>query len=110
MAEASTGVSGSEIEAQLEMATRELLRDPERGLRVDPLTRTVWLSHLLAWCGEDFVPDAPVQDLKGRGISPIEAAVLHFIRSYVTPEELALLDEADFSLSYIPYDWRLDGE
>jgi hypothetical protein len=105
---------GEHLNSQLESATAGFLADPERGVRVDPMNRTVWISRIFLWYGQDFLScDGEVRDdvwSRARGLSEAERAVLRFIRPYLSPEDGAFLDAGDFSLAYLPYDWRLNGQ
>ena len=69
----------------------------KRNFQVDPVSREVRVSSILDWFGEDFGP------------TPQKA--LASLAKY-TPDEAAqkLIASADFSVSYLDYDWSLNEQ
>lgn len=76
------------LEAHLEGETRAFFARPQ-NFRIDPATRTVWLSELLDFYPEDFVP----------GVAP---GLLAYANRYA-PQ----LAPADYTLRFTPYDWTV---
>ena len=84
--------SADGLEAELKAAAREFCNDP-RNVRVDAAAREVWLSSILDFYTEDFVPD-------GRRESLIE-----YVNRYRDePIDLKL------AVKFIPYDWTLNRQ
>ena len=76
------------LDAELERETRAFFARPE-NFRIDVTTRTVWLSELLNFYAEDFVP-RPAASL-------LDYANLH------APQAAPL----DFGVRFTPYDWTV---
>ena len=107
----SEAYAAKALDRQLEDATRAFLANPENGLRVDPAGRTLWLSRIFSWYGRDFVPRDPrAEEVSPDNLSSSEAAVLRFVRPYLGEQARAVVDTGEFSLLYLPYDWRLNGQ
>ncbi len=77
----------SRLEEQLESAARSFLNNPAKGVRLEG--QGVKISRIFKWYGGDFEPAG------GRW---------KFIRKY-RPD---LGPEKDYSVGYLPYDWRLN--
>jgi hypothetical protein len=76
------------LDAELERETRAFFARPE-NFRIDAANRTVWLSELLNFYPEDFVPQpAP--------------SLLAYANRYA-PQPAPL----DFSVRFTPYDWTI---
>jgi hypothetical protein len=76
------------LDAQLERETRAFFARPE-NFRVDRATRTVWLSAILDFYTEDFVP------------RPAESLIAYANR--YAPERAP----PDFAVRFSPYDWTV---
>ena len=87
--------SAAKLEAQLDDALRRWLADREKGLRIDPTSRTIYLSRVFDWFAEDF---------ESRG------GVLAFLAPYMGERDRAWTrrngDRA--RIGYLDYDWRLN--
>lgn len=82
------------IEAQLADNARDFFSRP-RNFRAEPAGRTVHVSSILKWFGDDFGP-TPRQGLQR-------------LAEYL-PDEAArrLVEKGEFSVKYLPYDWDLN--
>ncbi len=83
-----TPFSAETLDAELERETRAFFALP-RNFRVDPATRTVWLSELLNFYPEDFVPQ-PATSLS------------EYANRYASQPA-----PAAFELRFTPYDWTI---
>ncbi|MFQ5513494.1 MAG: DUF547 domain-containing protein [Myxococcota bacterium] len=101
---------GSRLDAQLEQAARSFLEDSQHGFRIDAAHRTVWLSRIFAWYGLDLVrllgEGTPSG---GAGTSSPDSVVLRLVRRYLPPHDVEILDQGGLTVSYLPFDWRLNG-
>ena len=80
--------SGSKLDAELDRETRAFFAR-ESNFRIDTESRTVWLSELLDFYPEDFVPDfAP--------------SLLEYANRYA-PVAAPL----DYRVRFVPYDWTV---
>ena len=83
-----TPFTAQNLDAELARETRAFFARPQ-NFRVDAANRTVWLSELLNFYPEDFVP-RPAESL------------LHFANGYA-PQPAPL----DYAVKFIPYDWTI---
>ena len=83
-----TPFTAAGLDAELERETRAFFARPE-NFRVDAATRTVWLSELLNFYPEDFVPS-------------VATSLLAYANRY-GPQPAPL----DYELLFTPYDWTI---
>ena len=76
------------LDAELDRETRAFFARPE-NFRIDAASKTVWLSELLDFYPEDFVP----------GAAP---SLLAYANRYVPAPA-----PADFAVRFTPYDWTI---
>ena len=76
------------LDAELEREARAFFARPQ-NLRIDATTRTVWLSELMNFYPEDFVPRPA-------------ASLIDYVNRYAP-----LPAPTDFALRFIPYDWTV---
>ncbi|HEX9638630.1 MAG TPA: DUF547 domain-containing protein [Acidobacteriota bacterium] len=88
--------TGAELERQLERNSRHFFGAPDH-LRVDRASKSVWLSPILDWYGEDFGPD--------------DASLLEWVAGYA-PEAARdfLRQNGDLEIRYLDYDWNLNQQ
>ncbi len=82
------GSSEASLNAQLEREARAFFARPQ-NFRVDAAQRTVWLSELLNFYPEDFVPQPA-------------ASLLEYANRYA-PQRAPL----DYTVRFTPYDWTI---
>ena len=80
--------TGEALDAELERETRAFFARPE-NFRVDTATGTVWLSELLDFYPEDFVPQPA-------------ASLVDYANRYVAQPA-----PPDFKVRFTPYDWTI---
>ena len=94
------------LEEQLDAQARMFLSDPTK-FRIDRTGSTVHISSIFKWFGKDFVPEHGTgSEYAGHNTS--QRAVLGFIASYVSPEDMKYLKTASYSIEYQDYDWSLN--
>lgn len=98
---------GAVLDAQLDDQVEQFLAKPD-GLRIDKTAGVVYLSHIFKWFGEDWIPTYGTE--AGFAGSNAERAVLNFISNYVSDEDKAYLQEGNYSITYIDYDWSLNAQ
>jgi hypothetical protein len=84
-----------QLEAQLSEAMTAWLADPRKGMRIDPKSRTVFLSRIFEWFAADFS--------SGGG-------VLEVVSRYAPETARTWLKRAmpDVRVKYLDYDWGLN--
>jgi|GEM_PF-99144 len=101
--EAFTGVK---LDRQLNDQSRLFLSDPEK-FRIDRNSKTVYLSPIFDWFGEDFIKKhTPLSGFEDK--SAKEKAVLNFISGYLNPEDQTYLKAGRYSVKFLKYDWTLN--
>jgi hypothetical protein len=91
------------LDAQLNAAARRYLASPQ-GLRIDG--RTLRVSRIFEWYGEDFVPRfAP--DRAGQS-DRVERAVLAVVAQFGPAEAAALARTPSTHVRFLDYDWSLN--
>ena len=83
-----TPFSGATLDAELERETKSFFARSE-NFRIDAATNTLWLSELLDFYPEDFVPRPA-------------ASLLEYANRYA-PQAAP----ADFKVRFVPYDWTI---
>ncbi|MEG3977395.1 DUF547 domain-containing protein [Microcoleus sp. herbarium8] len=78
------------VRAQLEADTSSFIRNPDK-VRYDSAKKTLYLSKIFEWYGEDFVQAA--------------GSVAKYVGGYLGPE-VAVDDE--WAIVFLPYDWSLN--
>jgi hypothetical protein len=91
------------LDGQLEDATRNFLRNSEKGARTGfeegwfgGRTPTLWVSSIFDWFEEDFVSAA--------------GSVRAFVEPYLAPDDRSFVErhEADLEIEHLEYDWSLN--
>jgi hypothetical protein len=83
-----TPFSAAALDAELERETRAFFARSD-NFRIDAASRTVWLSELLNFYPEDFVPQPAASLLAYANRFALQAAPL------------------DYSVRFTPYDWTI---
>ena len=97
--------TGESLDAQLEDQVEKFLAKAD-GLKIDQTEGVVQISTIFKWFGEDWIPSYGVDE--GFTGDASQRAVLNFISNYVSAEEKAYLEEGNYQLKYIDYDWSLN--
>jgi Protein of unknown function, DUF547 len=99
--------SGEKLEEQLDDQVRQWLSSPQ-GLQIDRTQNRVSISSIFNWFGEDWQTQyARAEKFVG---SAKERAVLNFISNYISPEDREYLEQGNYKLNYLNYDWSLNRQ
>ncbi len=97
---------GSRLEAQLDDQCRRFLADAKKFL-IDRDRGRVFLSPILEWYGKDFLPAYAIE--KGfSGQDKVKRATLNFAAGYLGAADRAYLEDEDYEVEYLDYDWSLN--
>ena len=96
------------LEEQLQDQMQTFVDNPETGFRIDRDAKTVYLSKIFDWYGDDWKKDYSIEG-KFAG-NDKERAVLNFVSSYLKPEDKSYLEQGDYKVSYLNYDWALNKQ
>jgi hypothetical protein len=77
---------------QLDDQMEKFLSSQEKGMRLDENKNRVYLSSIFKWFEEDF-----------------EGGVLKYIGRHVTPEQGLTLSKPKIKISYLDYNWKING-
>ena len=99
--------TAEKLDAQLDDQTRKFLESPH-GLKIDREENIVYLSSIFKWFGKDWEQTYGVEDKFTGNAS--ERAVLNFISNYLTSEEREYLEQGDYKVKYLDYDWSLNKQ
>lgn len=99
----ATAFTASTLEAQLEAASRDW--SSRNALTLDKGAKTVQLSKIFDWYGEDFAGSGGV-DIPG--IDGKQEDALLFVAAHSDPETAAWLRAGGYTVSYAPYDWSVN--
>ncbi len=100
---------GKQLDVQFDDQARRFLADPRR-FSVDAKAGVVRLSKIFDWFGADFAngyADDPAFT-RSAAKKKKEAPALAFIARHLKAEDRAYLETADYSISYLKYDWSLN--
>ena len=87
--------TGARLDAQLEDQTRIFFHNPDTN-RIPAGDDHIALSRILKWYGEDF--------------GPSQADLQRFIAPYFEGPVQARLHDADYEVTFLPYDWTLNDQ
>jgi hypothetical protein len=75
-------------------------------VHIDRATRTVSLSRIFDWYGQDFVATATadVPGIKGK-----RDASVQFVAGYLPKEEAAWLMAGGYAVSWAEYSWKVNA-
>ncbi len=79
---------------QLDDQMKMFLQSREKGMKLDKKANRVYLSSIFKWFAEDF---------QSRG------GVLKYVSQYVSEEEKMVLNNSKRKISYLGYNWKING-
>ncbi len=95
------------IDSQLEERVNKFLASPH-GFKIEREKKRVYLSSIFKWFGEDWLATYSTKD-KFTG-NKKEKAVLNFISQYLNASEREYLEQGEYKISYLDYDWSLNKQ
>jgi hypothetical protein len=82
------------LNEQLDDQVEKFLQSREKGMKLDEKKNRVYLSSIFKWFKEDF---------EGKG------GVLKYISQFAHKEEKKVLNNPKLKISYMDYNWRING-
>ena len=101
--------TGSALKAQLKDQSLKFLNTPT-NFRIDPLTKTVYLSKIFEWFEGDFKKTSGDVDAPIAWGKPGQQAVVAFIFPYIDATDRQLLKSQVQKVLYQEYDWELNEQ
>ncbi len=102
---------GNLLEKQLDAQVRDYFIRAG-GLRIDESNRVVYISPLFKmyqWRQDAFLKRYGTDKLF-RERTPLDAAILNFIKDYVSDANADFLKRREYSIEYIKYNWQLNEQ
>lgn len=99
--------TAEKLDAQLEEQVRRWLASPY-GVQIDRAANQVRISQIFDWFGEDWIAKYGVDE--GFVGNDKQRATLNFISQYASDADRAYLQQGDYNLSYLDYDWTLNQQ
>ena len=97
---------GQRLNEQLVDQARRFLENPAK-FRMDRKQRLVRLSPIFQWFGQDFLIAYGLPE-GFAGHADAERAVLAFASRYLASDDRAFLQDGNYRIAYLGYDWRLN--
>ncbi|MEM9276731.1 MAG: DUF547 domain-containing protein [Cyanobacteria bacterium P01_F01_bin.143] len=95
------------LDSQLDDQTRKFITSSQ-GFKIDRDRKIVYLSSIFKWFGKDWIANYGI-DNKFTG-SKKEQAVLNFISQYLSSQDRQYLEQGNYKISYLKYDWSLNKQ
>ena len=99
--------TGENLDEQLDDQVRKWLSSPN-GLQIDRTQNRVAISSIFDWFGEDWQTKYAIEGTFTG--SAKERSALSFISNYVNPEDKEYLEQGNYKLNYLNYDWSLNRQ
>lgn len=96
-----------QLDAQLDDQTAKFASSPH-GLDIDRQDRRVYLSSIFKWYGQDFEQTYGIED-KFNG-NDKQRAVLNYFSPTLDLQEREFLEQEDYQVKYLDYDWSLNQQ
>jgi hypothetical protein len=103
----SEAYTGERLDKQLEDIENEFVTN-RYMYRVDKLTNTISVTPIMSWREADFIAASDKADPAFAQRSPIERAIVTFIRPHLLPLEKELIQKNEFRIVFLEMDWRLN--
>lgn len=97
--------TGKQLSQELNQQTQQFVRDPSK-FKIEQAQKKVYLSSIFKWYGQDFVPYYKTTAYQG---SQKQRASLKFLSGYLSPSQQKFLKTAQYRITYLSYDWSLNG-
>jgi hypothetical protein len=103
----SEAFSGARLESQLVQSASQFATSPDH-VRVDELAGTLSVSPIFSWRAKAFIDAYADKSLDMPGRTPIELAVVGFLKPFLLKSEREYLEKNTWKLAYLDFDWKLN--
>jgi len=104
----SEAFTGDQLKEQLDEVQKEFVSE-QTMINVDRSANQISVTPIISWHDSEFVAaydpgaNGPLAER-----SPIERAIVAFVRPHLLPLEKEFLQKNEFKVTYHPFDWRLN--
>jgi hypothetical protein len=99
--------NGPRLESQLSQSAEQFATRPEK-VHIDMMAGTVSVSPIFSWRAKAFIDAYAGKSLDQPGRTPIELAIVGFLKPYLLKSERDFLEKNSWKLVYMEYDWKLN--
>jgi hypothetical protein len=99
--------NGARLDSQLAQSAEQFATRPEK-VHIDALAGTLSVSPIFSWRSQAFIDAYAGKSLDLPGRTPIELAVVGFLKPYLLKSERDFLEKNTWKLVYMEYDWKLN--
>ena len=103
----SESFNGNRLESQLAQSAEQFATRPEK-VRIDPLAGTVSVNPIFSWRAKAFIDAYAGKSLDLPGRTPIELAIVGFLKPFLLKSERDYLEKNTWKLAYMDFDWKLN--
>jgi uncharacterized protein DUF547 len=103
----SEAYTGERLEGQLAAIEAEFVNTLEM-IRMDRTAGQMAVTPILSWHEQEFVAQYDKGDQRFAQRSPIERAVIAFVRPHLLPLEKEFVEKNEFHVVFQPFDWHLN--
>jgi hypothetical protein len=103
----SEAYSGPRLEQQLAQDAQQFAVSPQH-VKIDQLGGKISVSPILSWRSAPFIAGYADKAMELPKRTPIELAVIGFVRPYLLPGEQEFVKKNAWQLDYLDFDWRLN--
>ena len=99
--------TSEKLDIQLDDQIRKFITSSQ-GFKIDRKQNIIYLSSIFKWYGQDWIASYGIEN-KFTG-SKKEKAVLNFISQYLNSQDRQYLEQGNYKISYLNYDWSLNKQ
>jgi Protein of unknown function, DUF547 len=100
--------TAAKLDEQFADQARNFVADRQK-FRINRGRGRVMLSPIFKWFGEDFVAKYSTS-MEYVGHDAAERAVLNYLSRYLPEQKRSFLENSDYEIKYLPYDWALNAQ
>lgn len=103
---------GQDLDAQLQLAMRDFLSNPVKGIKADSQHNRIYLSPIFKWYAGDFTgkPSGAGQFFARARAYMSGSNVLLYVKRHAPQTISRYITEKDPAVEYFDYDWSLNGQ
>ena len=103
----SESFAGTRLESQLAQSAEQFATRPEK-VGIDRMAGALSVSPIFSWRAKAFIAAYADKSLDLPGRTPIELAIVGFLKPYLLKSERDFLEKNTWKLVYRDYDWKLN--